>query len=408
MSAETIKRKTLGRGLNALFGEQDEPADGATDAAPKIPTTLPVEMLAPSPLQPRRHFDETALSELANSIKEKGILQPILVRPDPNRAGHFEIIAGERRWRAAQRAQLHDVPVLVRDLSDGEVLEVALIENLQRQDLSAVEEGRGYQRLIDDFSHTQEEISEIVGKSRGHVANMLRLLQLPEGVQRLIDDGKINVGQARPLIGLKNAEALALTISRRGLSARQSERLAKNYGKTKRLPLRTDKDADTRALEHTLEDATGYHVDITFNGKGGKVVIAYSSLEQLDDIVKRLSAGGKRPKSDDGRDIDTVYIEGLLASDDLLESEEHLAHDDRRDVYQDSGASGIGSSGSLTRQPQTPNANSETNFGLSKAPEDSHKVDGHFGEDKNISSTHPNPHEDSAAYDVGSIAATHR
>ena len=291
MSAETIKRKTLGRGLNALFGEQDDPIEGAPDTAPKISTTLPVDMLAPSPLQPRKHFDETALSELANSIKEKGILQPLLVRPDPNREGHFEIIAGERRWRAAQRAQIHDVPVLVRELSDVEVLEVALIENLQRQDLSAVEEGRGYQRLIDDFSHTQEEIAEIVGKSRGHVANMLRLLQLPDGVQRLIDDGKLNVGQARPLIGLKNAEALAMTISRRGLSARQSERLAKNYGKTKRLPLRTDKDADTRALEQSLSNALGLDVVINDKAGAGEVKISYKTLEQLDDVIRRLRGG---------------------------------------------------------------------------------------------------------------------
>ncbi len=314
MNAETIKRKTLGRGLNALFGEQDEtPEGGAPAGAVKDSTTLPVEMLAPSPLQPRKHFDETALSELAASIKEKGILQPLLVRPDPNRAGHFEIIAGERRWRAAQRAQIHNVPVLVRELSDSEVLEVALIENLQRQDLSAVEEGRGYQRLIDDFSHTQEEISEIVGKSRARVANMLRLLQLPDGVQRLIDDGKLTAGQARPLIGLKNAEVLAFTIARKGLSARQSERLAKGHGKTKRASLQAPKDADTRALEQTLEDATGYNVDISFNGKGGKVMIAYASLEQLDDIVKRLSTGGRRPKTDIARDNDTLDIEELLA-----------------------------------------------------------------------------------------------
>ncbi len=326
MNAETPKRKTLGRGLNALFGEQDDTPEAGPEAPTISSDTLPIEMLAPSPLQPRKHFDESALNELAASIKEKGILQPLLVRADPNRAGHYEIIAGERRWRAAQRAQIHNVPVLVRELSDAEVLEVALIENLQRQDLSAVEEGKGYQRLIDDFSHTQEEIAEIVGKSRTHVANMLRLLQLPDGVQRLIDDGKLNVGQARPLIGLKNAEALAFTISRRGLSARQSERLAKNYGKTKRLPLRTDKDADTRALEQTLEDATGYHVDITFNGRGGKVLISYSSLEQLDDIVKRLSTGGKRPKTDEARDAGTVDIEELLARDESIDGGE-LASD---------------------------------------------------------------------------------
>jgi ParB family chromosome partitioning protein len=349
MNAETIKRKTLGRGLNALFGEQDDAPEGAAPSAAKDATTLPVEMLAPSPLQPRKHFDETALSELAASVKEKGILQPLLVRPDPNREGYYEIIAGERRWRAAQRAQIHDVPVLVRELSDSEVLEVALIENLQRQDLSAVEEGRGYQRLIDDFSHTQEEISEIVGKSRARVANMLRLLQLPEGVQRLIDDGKLSAGQARPLIGLKNAEALAFTISRKGLSARQSERLAKGHGKTKRAALQPGKDADTRAVEQTLEDATGYNVDISFNGKGGKVMIAYASLEQLDDIVKRLSSGGRRAKTEASRDEATMDIEELLArenDEDVAPAhEDHGAESAHTNLHEDPNANDVGATG---------------------------------------------------------------
>jgi len=323
MNAETIKRNPLGRGLNALFGEQDETPDAPTTApsAPKAAGTLPIESLAPSPLQPRKHFDETALAELAASIREKGILQPLLVRADPNAAGRYEIIAGERRWRAAQRAQIHDVPVLIRELSDEEVLEVALIENLQRQDLSPMEESRGYQRLMEEFTHTQEEIAEIVGKSRAHVANMLRLLSLPDAVQRMVDEGRLNAGQARPLIGLKNAEALALKISKSGLSARQSERLAKGFGKSKRTALKPGKDADTRALEQTLEDATGYNVDISFNGKGGKVMIAYASLEQLDDIVKRLSTGGRRPKTDSARDEATVDLEELLARDDAGSNE---------------------------------------------------------------------------------------
>ncbi len=330
MNAETVKRKTLGRGLNALFGEQEDSTDvvNAVAAAPTATTatptktsdTLPVDVMAPSPLQPRIYFSEDALSELAASVRDKGILQPILVRPDPNTEGRFEIIAGERRWRAAQRAQLHNVPVIIRDFNDEQVLEVALIENLQRQDLSAVEEGRGYQRLMDEFAHTQEEVAEIVGKGRVHVANTMRLLALPDNVQRLIDDRKLTPGQARPLIGLKNAESLATIIIRKAMSARQAERLAKSYGATKRVHVRKDKDADTRALEQTLEDATGYKVDISFNGKGGKVLINYSSLEQLDDIVRRLSSGGKKGKSDN-RDDGTVDLEEILARDEYSSDE---------------------------------------------------------------------------------------
>jgi ParB family transcriptional regulator, chromosome partitioning protein len=388
MNAETPKRKTLGRGLNALFGEQDDTTDSPPQTVSKSTNTLPIEMLAPSPLQPRKHFDETALNELAASIRERGILQPLLVRADALNPGHFEIIAGERRWRAAQRAQLHDVPVVVRELSDAEVLEVALIENLQRQDLSPVEEARGYQRLLDEFSHTQEEIGEIVGKSRTHVANVLRLLQLPDNVQRMIEDGKLNAGQARPLVGLKNAEVLAFTIVRRGMSARQAERLAKSYGKTKRVSARTDKDADTRALEQTLEDATGYHVDIKFNGKGGKVVIGYSSLEQLDDIVKRLSTGGRRPKSDNARDPATMDIEELLARDEPDARNNHVG------AYEDPRAHDVGADGSLRRDADTLDIDAPFNSDLH--------------EDRGVLPVATTPHEDVAADDVGSGGATHR
>ncbi len=336
MNAETVKRKTLGRGLNALFGEQEDSPDiaAAVASAPvaaasppaKSSDTLPLDVMAPSPLQPRIVFNEDALNELANSIRDKGILQPILVRPDPNKEGHYEIIAGERRWRAAQRAQLHNVPVIIRNFNDEQTLEVALIENLQRQDLSAVEEARGYQRLMDDFTHTQEEVADIVGKSRTHIANTVRLLGLPESVQKLIDDKKLSSGQARPLIGLKNAESLAMVIIRKALSARQSERLAKGHGATKRVILRKDKDADTRAIEQTLENATGYNVDISFNGKGGKVVIAYSNLEQLDDIVRRLSSGGKKGKADN-RDDGTVDLEELLSRDEFSEDSSNESSD---------------------------------------------------------------------------------
>lgn len=298
MSADTPKRKNLGRGLNALFGEQDDAAPSVESGLPAGPGAdalinhLSVDLLAPSPLQPRRRFDPTTLDELASSIAEKGVLQPLLVRPDPSHAGRYEIIAGERRWRASQLAQVHDVPVHIVELSDAEVLEVALIENLQRQDLSPVEEARGYRKLLDEFGHTQERVAEVVGKSRTHVANLIRLLSLPEAVQVLLDSGEISVGQARPLIGLDEAEALAGKIVKRGLSARQVERLAKGFGSRRRSQPHA-KDADTAALEKNLEQATGYTVKIAFDGKGGSVSVAYSSLEQLDDIVRRLSSGGR-------------------------------------------------------------------------------------------------------------------
>ena len=319
MSADPGKRKNLGRGLSALFGEQQDdvlpaataPAAPEATAAGLRITHLPLDLIAPSPLQPRRHFDETTLNELAASIAEKGVLQPLLVRPDPHQAGRFEIIAGERRWRAAQRVQIHEVPVHVTELSDAEVLEVALIENLQRQDLTAVEEARGYKRLQEDFGHTQERVAEVVGKSRAHIANTLRLLALTLSVQTLLDNGEITVGQARPLIGRSDAETIAKLIVKRGLNARQAERLAKGFGRKRRLSL-VAKDTDTVALEQSLEKASGYKVNISFDGKGGAVTVAYNSLEQLDDIVRRLSQGsrGAKAKSQDG-ESDTTAAEDL-------------------------------------------------------------------------------------------------
>jgi ParB family chromosome partitioning protein len=301
MNADSPKR--LGRGLNALFGDQ-EPSNEPAPAPPPPPpavaaatagpvSRLPVDLLSPSPYQPRRHFDETALNELSDSVREKGVLQPLLVRPDRTKPGHFEIIAGERRWRAAQRAQVHEVPVHVTDLSDSETLEVALIENLQRQDLSSVEEARGYQRLVDEFGHTQERVGEIVGKSRAHVANTLRLLNLPFAVLTMLEEGKITAGQARPLIGVSRAEDIAREVVKKGMSARQAERFAKSFGR-KRRAMTLAKDTDTAALEQSLAKATGYKVNIAFDGTGGSVTITYGSLEQLDDIVHRLSTGGSR------------------------------------------------------------------------------------------------------------------
>jgi ParB family chromosome partitioning protein len=309
----------MGRGLSALFGEQEEtvaetPATGAS--APKPVNTYPVDLLSPSPLQPRRHFDETALDELAASIAEKGVLQPLLLRPDPRRPGHYEIIAGERRWRAAQKAQVHEVPAVVRSMDDAHVLEVALIENLQRQDLSPVEEAQGYDRLVKEFGHTPEQVGHIVGKSRSHVANTLRLLALPEDVLLLVNQGKLTAGQVRPLIGHKEAAAIAHQVVKKGLSARQTERFAKHFG-IKRRVLVAPKDADTAALEKSLEQATGYQVQIKFDGTGGSITIDYATLEQLDDIARRLSSGGRAAKGkSEARDPHTVDLEELLQRDD--------------------------------------------------------------------------------------------
>ena len=322
MNADLPKRKNLGRGLDALFGEQDSAAvSEATPAGQVISTSnrISIDLLSPSPFQPRRHFDESALADLTASVAEKGVLQPLLVRADSRRPGHFEIIAGERRWRAAQRAQVHEVPVQIVDLTDAETLEVALIENLQRQDLTPVEEARGYRRLLDEFGHTQEQLGSAVGKSRTHIANTMRLLSLPDHVLDLIERGQLTAGQARPLIGRNDAEAIAKVIVKRGLSARQAERLAKGFGKHKHGAgiSAVAKDADTAALEQSLAQATGYKVNISFNGKGGAVSIGYASLEQLDDIVRRLSNGPRKPAadSDEDEELHNDLAEGISGSD---------------------------------------------------------------------------------------------
>ena len=268
MNADVTKRKNLGRGLNALFGEQDpEPAsDPPAESQPKVASSnrLPVELLSPSPFQPRRHFDESALDDLARSIGEKGVLQPLLVRADSQRPGHYEIIAGERRWRAAQRAQIHEVPVLISELSDVEVLEVALIENLQREDLSPVEEARGYRRLLDEFSHTQEQLGEAVGKSRAHIANTMRLLALPESVLDLIERGQLTAGQARPLIGLADAEAVARNRSPNAVSARVRRNGSPKASASTSAAFRVLRKTPTlRRLRKSLAQATGYKVNIS-------------------------------------------------------------------------------------------------------------------------------------------------
>lgn len=288
------KRTNLGRGLAALFGEDNE--DYASLDKVRSTKAVPIEHLHPGRFQPRHHFDEAAVNALAESIKAQGILQPILVRRLPDRPNEFEIVAGERRWRAAQIAKLHEVPILIRDLSDAESLELAIVENVQRQDLTPLEEAEGYKRLIDEFQHTQEDLARTLGKSRSHIANTLRLLGLPEGVKLLLGEGKLTAGHARALIGCDMAEDLAQKIISRGLNVRQAEKLVQN-AKSAPAPAKAKKDAeadkgkdtDTLALERDLTALLGLKVSINFQGNGGSLTIHYKTLEQLDDVLHRLN-----------------------------------------------------------------------------------------------------------------------
>jgi ParB family chromosome partitioning protein len=283
----------LGRGLSALLGDRDPNAPVPAAAEPQRGMkTVNITQLKPNPFQPRKVFDPQELEDLTNSIREKGILQPLVVRPAPGQAEAYQIIAGERRWRAAQRAQLHQVPVLIRDMTDAEALEIAVIENVQRADLNAIEEARGYKQLADQFDYSQEQIAQVIGKSRSHIANTVRLLNLPQGVQDLIYDGKLSAGHARSLINAPDPERLALEIVEGGLNVRDTEKKAQaakaKPGKTPPAPVK--KDADTRALESQVTNTLGLAVTIDHKGdKGGKLTVNYSTLEQLDDIVARLS-----------------------------------------------------------------------------------------------------------------------
>jgi ParB family transcriptional regulator, chromosome partitioning protein len=294
------KTSGLGRGLSALLGDlapgrPDEPQ--AEPGSVPAPLRLAIERIYPSPTQPRRHFDETALHELEESIREKGILLPLLVRPSRNQPGLYEIIAGERRWRAAQRVPLHEVPVIVRDLEDAEVFELALIENIQREDLNAIEEALGYQRLIADFHYSQERLAHLVGKSRSHVANMLRLLDLPPLVRTMVAEGALTMGHARALITSPDAERLAREAVDHGLSVRQVEQLVKSpagAGKKSGPGRPKSRDADTVALERDVSAALGMPVRIAFAGQKGSVTVAYQSLDQLDDLCQRLCSSPQR------------------------------------------------------------------------------------------------------------------
>ena len=281
------ERRGLGRGLSALMAEVAVDAETAPESRSRE-QRLPVEKLVPNPDQPRRHFDDTALAELAASIREKGVIQPLIVRA---KGAQFEIVAGERRWRAAQRAQVHEVPVIIRDFTDTEVLEIGIIENIQRADLNPVEEAMGYRALIERFGHTQEKLAEAMGKSRSHIANLMRLLNLPEDVQALLREGKLSAGHARALITSDDPSMLARKVVLEGLSVRQTETLTKTAPEKKK-QVKTkgyEKDADTRALENDLSAALGMKVLIDYDGGGkGRITVEYRSMEQLDKLCKVL------------------------------------------------------------------------------------------------------------------------
>jgi ParB family chromosome partitioning protein len=289
------EKRNLGRGLAALLGE----SEGEYGALQKTggSRTLAVGKLIPGPVQPRRNFDDEALQALVESVREKGVLQPLLVRRAAGDGERYEIIAGERRWRAAQLAGLHEVPVVVRDMNDSEALEVALVENIQRQDLTALEEAEGYRRLMDDFAHSQGDLARAVGKSRSHVANMMRLLSLPEPVKQMLDEGSLSAGHARALIGADDPVSLARAVVRKGLNVRQTERLVARAGKSlsgkgmAKIKARLQKDSNTLALERDLSVILGLAVTINLKGEAGDISIHFDALEQLDDVLRRL----KRP-----------------------------------------------------------------------------------------------------------------
>lgn len=288
------KNRGLGRGLSALMADvsndqadsDDQPTTGR-----RADTNIPIEQIVPNPDQPRRNFSDANLEELAQSIREKGIIQPLIVRA---RGNEYEIVAGERRWRAAQIAKLHEIPVILRDYTDTEVLEVAIIENIQRSDLNAIEEAAGYRQLMDRFGHTQEKLAEALGKSRSHIANLLRLLNLPEDVQEMLKAGKLSAGHARALVTAENPSVLAAQVVSGDLSVRETEKLAaqgKSETKPAKRPSIEEKDADTKALEGDLSAALKMRVTISHEAgtENGIVSIRYNSLEDLDTLCRLLS-----------------------------------------------------------------------------------------------------------------------
>ena len=278
-------KKGLGRGLSSLMGDTETTQTKNINIGQE--TKIPIANLKPSPSQPRRLFNKNSINELADSIKAKGLVQPLVVRPSPSDANGYEIIAGERRWRAAQMAQLHEVPVVIRNFNDTEALEVAIIENVQRSDLSPIEEAAGYKRLIENHGHTQEDLSGIVGKSRSHIANIIRLLSLPQSIQDMITEGKISSGHARAIMNSAFPEQLAEKIINENLSVRDAENLAKDKkGIIKKLKL---KDPDTIDLENKISEKLGLTININHKGKkGGSIKIDYKTLDQLEMITQKL------------------------------------------------------------------------------------------------------------------------
>jgi ParB family transcriptional regulator, chromosome partitioning protein len=298
MAAEEA-RSRLGRGLASLIG--DVGGEAAHVERPRNQRKVPIEFLKPNPRNPRRAFSEAELNELAGSIKQHGVIQPIVVRPVKGAHDRFEIIAGERRWRASQLAGLHEVPIVPADVSDSDALEIAIIENVQREDLNPLEEAQGYHALADEFKRSQDDIAKIVGKSRSHVANMMRLTKLPSEVQAFIASGQLSAGHARALIGVPDPLAAARRIVEEGLNVRQTEALAHEEGVPERKQQKPrsggggvarQKDADTLALEKRVSDALGLTVAVNHRDPGGSVQITYKSLEQLDEVMRRLARSG--------------------------------------------------------------------------------------------------------------------
>lgn len=290
MTAKPSTSRGLGRGLSALLGDAPPVQDNAPKGGAR---TLAIDLISPNPFQPRRTFDETDLRELTDSIRANGVLQPIVVRTDPKAAGRFQLIAGERRWRSAQRAGLHEIPIVIREMTDDDALEIAIVENVQRAGLNAIEEALGYQALVERFNYTQEDLATNIGKSRSHIANMLRLLNLPAEVRQMVEDGRLSAGHARALITAKDAAALAREAVERGLSVREMEALANaartepaKGGRKAKLP----KDVDTVRLERDLRVAIGcaVSIDVDAGKESGKVVIRFADMDKLDGVTQRL------------------------------------------------------------------------------------------------------------------------
>src|SRR5438445_5018071 len=291
--SEDQSRKRLGRGLAALIGEIDRPAAPEKPSAVAADGKVPIEFVSPNPKNPRRHFGDAELTDLAQSIREHGVVQPVVARPSPTQAGRYEIIAGERRWRAAQRAGLTEIPVIVREVNDRTALELAIIENVQRTDLNAVEEALGYQQLIDDHGYTQADLGNVIGKSRSHVASTLRLLKVPDVIRDMLVDGALSAGHARTLVTAEDPAGLAKRIVEEGLSVRQAEALAQmpagpTPAKPRQPPAAPENDTDTLALETLMIDTLGMIVAIDHKGQGGELRVSYRSLEQLDELCRRL------------------------------------------------------------------------------------------------------------------------